>query len=94
MPKPKVSPDKPFEEVSICKVVFAKKKLLTNKIIHWDEFLCKNPDGRLFRYDEMVFFSLFVYKERRAMTQRTALKWAFKHGAPNRSLRALGVPLT
>ena len=78
--------DKPFEEVANCEVLFAKKKLLTNRIIHWDEFLCRNPDDRLFRYDEMKFFNTFAYKERRAMTRRQALEWVIKQrSVPARS---------
>ena len=91
LPDAGVPPDKPFEEVDNCEVLFAKKKLLTNRIIHWDEFLCRNPDGRLFRYDEMKFFNTLAYKERRAMTQREALKWVIKHGASRHDLRHLGL---
>ena len=91
MPDAIAPPDKPFEEVDNCEVLFAKEKLLTNRIIHSEEFLCRNPDGRLFRYDETRFLNTFVYKERRALTQRETLKWLTSTGASRHDLRHLGL---
>lgn len=90
IPEPDVPADKPYEGFPTIEPIASKNTRFTNKFIHTCEFLFKNPDGRYFVYDGMILLSRFTFEERRPMTQRKALLWAFKNYAPWAVLEMLG----
>ncbi|MYE53800.1 MAG: hypothetical protein F4X34_01205 [Chloroflexi bacterium] len=94
IPEPDVAPDKPYEELRVCETLCAKKKLFQNDFIYTSEFLCRNPDGRMFVFDGMILLGRFVLEERRPMNRREALLYGIKHMATWYDLEQLGYART
>ena len=89
-PEPDVASDKPYEDLPVCEMLYAKKKLFTNWFIHTCEFFCKNPDGRYFVYEGMILLGRFIFEEYRPMTPREALSYGMKNPVTWYDLEQLG----